>query len=530
MSASHLGKLAGKDRIKVLFLRSPRHIWPIVNENDNFLLPLAYPTLAAYLRENVPGVELHILDATVLQMGWNSLRKALRDIRPDVVAIGEKTVYCLEGFRAFQVAREELPDVVCVAGGVMYTALPGWTLDTCPAIDFVVLYEGEVTMADLVTALREGRDPSSVRGIAYRDPGGGVRLTPARPLVENLDDLPMPAYDLAGLDNYKPFGKLWPKAITVQRSRGCIANCSFCSWRIQEGRPELVGDRYVSHQAYRTKSVERMVAEVEWLYREYGIRYLFWVDGTWNVDSDWLGRFSEEILRRDIRLDGWWAFVRADKLLEQERDGVLESMVRAGFRHTLVGAEHDSQSSLDYLNKGLSEADVTEQAFRMLCEKHPQVFRQATYITGLPDDTRDSIKALLRHAHRCNLDFAAFHPVQPFPGTRFYEEMQEEGLIEETDFSRYDMFYPVMRTRHASREEVADATNWCYKNFVAKKPFRYAARMLSPHRIRRDLHRWFAYAVLRVILADMKTALVEGEKFSGFSSIGTMWKPRWYDS
>ncbi|MEW5735690.1 MAG: radical SAM protein [Thermodesulfobacteriota bacterium] len=522
--------LRGKEKIKILFLRSPRHVWPILNESDNFLLPLAYPALAGYLRAHLPGVEAEILDCTVRQMGWASLRRHIRETKPDIVAIGEKTVFCYEGFKAFEMAKEECPNAVCIAGGVMYTAMPQWTLETCKAVDYVVLYEGEQTLLDLVTALRDGRDPAAVRGIAYRDANGKPHLTPERPLIENLDELPMPAYDIAGLEYYKPFGKLWPKAITVQRSRGCVNNCSFCSWRIQEGRPQLVDGRYVSHQAYRTKSVERMADEIEWLYKDFGIRYLFWVDGTWNVDNDWLGRFSEEILSRGVRMDGWWAFVRADKLVEQEKAGVLKLMVRAGFRHTLVGAEHDAQASLDYLNKGVKDYGITQQAFRMLAEKHPQVFRQATYITGLPDDTVDSIKGLLKHAHACNLDFAAFHPVQPFPGTPLYESAMQEGLIEETRFDKYDMFYPVMRTRHASRAQVAEATQWCYKNFVNRKPVQYLTRMFSPHPIRRKLHRWFAYAVGRVILTDLKNSLTQGTRFKGFSGIDTLWKPKWYDS
>ena len=522
--------ILGKEKIKVLFLRSPRHMWPILNENDNFLLPLAYPTLAAYLRKYIPEIDITILDTTVLKMGWKALKKYLEETQPDIIGIGEKTVYYHEGFRAFELAREVVPNAINIAGGVMYTALPKWTLENCSAIDYVVLYEGEETLRDLIVTLREGRDPSTVRGIAYRDTDGSPQLTPERPLIENLDDLPMPAYDIANLDSYKPFGRLWPKAITVQRSRGCIANCNFCSWRIQEGRPEYVDGCYVSHQAYRTKSVERMVEEIEWLYRDYGIRYLFWVDATWNLDSNWLMSFCEEILKRNIKLDGWWAFVRADKLLQQEHDGVLEHMVKAGFRHTLVGAEHDTQASLDSVNKGIENYEVTEQAFRLLSEKYPEVFRQATYITGLPDDTVESIKKLLKHAHACNLDFAAFHPVSPFPGTPLHEQGIKKGLIEVDDFSKHDMFYPVMRTYNISRDEVAEATQWCYKNFVAKKPLRYISRMFSPYPIRRSLHRWFAFAIARVIFKDFKDSLTKGTSFKGFSGIYSLWKPEWYDN
>ncbi|MEW6076911.1 MAG: radical SAM protein [Thermodesulfobacteriota bacterium] len=521
--------IADKKKVKILFLRSPRSMWPIINEQDNFLLPLAYPTLAAYLRKFIPDIEISIVDTMALKMGWRSLEKYLLENKPDILAIGEKTIYYKEGFRAFELAKKVLPDIINIAGGVMFTAIPKWTLENCSAIDFVVLYEGEETLKELVITLKDGRSVDQVRGLVYRDEDNIPQFTPERPLIENLDDLPLPAYDLAGINHYKPFGHLWPKAITIQRSRGCTRSCNFCTWRMQEGRPELIGDKYISHQAYRTKSPQRMVDEVEWLYRDFGIRYLFWVDATWNLDNNWLMDFCEEIFRRGIKLDGWWAFVRADELIHNEMGGVLRYMVKAGLRHVLVGAEHDSQASYDFLNKGIRDYNVTRQALRLLSEKYPQVFRQATYITGLPEDTVESIKGLVKHAHECDLDFAAFHPVAPFPGTELYELGKREGLLEEKDFAKYDMFYPAMRTYHISRAEIAAATQWCYKNFVQKKPFKYLRRMFSPYPIRRELHRWFAFAVARVILKDMKNSLIHRKRFKGFSGIDEMQKPQWYD-
>ncbi len=530
MIAEHnSNSLSGKDKIKIAFVRSPRQMWPILNESDNFLLPLSYPTLAAYLRQHIPGIEISIVDCMALNMGWASLKNHLRKLQPDIVAIGEKTIYYHEGFRAFELAKEVVPDVVNIAGGVMYTSTPEWSLQQCEAIDYIALYEGEETLRELIVTLQDNKNPSGVKGIAYRDDSGKVQYTDARKLIENLDDLPQPAYDLAGLDNYKPFGKLWPKAVTVQRSRGCIANCNFCSWRIQEGRPKFDGEKYTSYQAYRTKSPGKMLDEIEWLYKNYGIRYLFWVDATWNFNSEWIMEFCEGIIKRGIELDGWWAFVRADQILENEKDGVLKYMVKAGFRHALIGAEHDSQASLDFVNKGISDYGVTERAFHLLSEKYPEVFRQATYITGLPDDTVDSIKGLVKHAHACNLDFAAFHPVAPFPGTSLYKLGFEENLIEETDYAKYDMFYPVMRTRNISREQVAEATQWCYKNFVQKKPLRYFSRMFSPYPIRRSLHRWFAFSIGRVMFNDFKNSVSKGTKFKGFSGVDTLLKPDWYD-
>ena len=79
MTTATRNPLLGKDRIHVLFIRPPRHFWPIINESDNFLLPLGYPTLAAYLREHLPGAEVEILDCCAQRIGWTSLRDVIAE-------------------------------------------------------------------------------------------------------------------------------------------------------------------------------------------------------------------------------------------------------------------------------------------------------------------------------------------------------------------------------------------------------------------------------------------------------------------
>jgi len=517
-----------KDRpIRVLFLRPPRHFWPIINESDNFLLPLGYPCLAAYLREHMRDVEPEILDCCVHHVGWKTLRAELERRKPDVVCIGELTMYYKEGFKAFRLAKEVNPYVVTVAGGYLYSALPSWSINQCPQLDFVVRHEGEETLRDLLTTLRDGGGVGMVKGIDFNGPDGAVQ-TPPRPLIEPLDSLPIPAYDLASVEKYSPFGKLWPRAATIQRSRGCHYDCDFCSWWVQEGEHRVEDGRLVPYRRYRTKSAARVVEETEVLYEKHGIRYLFWVDGTWNLDSQWLDEYCSEIIRKRYKL-GWWAFVRTDLLLKQEEDGVLEKMVRAGLRHVLVGIERSNTEDFVKLGKTGYTRDNVKEAFHLLKRKYPQVFRQGTILTGTRDDDKESIRGMLAYAHELNVDFPAFHPLMPFPGTRLWETAKNNDWIEEWDYENYDMFYPVMPTKHLTREEVSHNTQWCYKNFVGKKPLRYLSRLFSPHPIRRRLHRWFLFAIFRTLVVDLWKA-VKGEKhFEGFVATNKMWKPSWYD-
>ena len=520
--------LTGRSTLKILFVRPPRHYWPILNESDNFLLPLGFPALAAYVRRELPEANVEILDCCVQRMGWATLRDELRRRAPDVVCAGEKVVYAHEGHRLFDLAKEVLPGVVTVSGGHFSSHLPEESLRRS-RLDYVVRFEGEVPFVALLEHLLGRRPIEDVPNLCYLE-GASLRQTPIAPNIKDLDDLPVPAYDLVPLERYAPFGLMWPKAVTVQRSRGCVDTCRFCSWIAIESKHVMDADGGIRRlPQFRSKSVDRMVAETELLYEKHGVRYLFWVDATWNADHAWLDAYCSEIIRRKYEL-GWWAFTRIDLLLEQERLGILEKMVKAGLRHVLVGVERPRADDLGWLHKHGYSEDVGTRAFHLLRDKYPEVFRQGTFITGIRTDTAEDIRNLLSYAHHIDCDFAAFHPITPFPGTPLYEEARAEGWLEEHDFARYDMFNPVMPTEHLSREEVAHWTTWCQKNFVAKHPLRYGRRLFSPRQARRRLHWWFAASIGRVMISQAVNHLRGVEVFEGFGGVNKLWKPRWYEA
>ena len=521
-------ELLGKDRIKILFIRPPYHLWPIINESDNFLLPLAYPCLGAYLKQKTKGIEIKVIDCLPLRIGWKSLRRMIAEERPDVVGVGDKVCYMHEGIKAVKMAKEINPEVITIAGGHFHSHLPEYSLKNCPELDFIVRFEGEETFRELLETLRNGGDLSKVASIAYRA-DGRIITTPPRPLIEDLDTLPIPDYELMPIEKYSPFGNMWPKAITIQGSRGCKYNCNFCSWTATEGSHQLIDGKLTMVPAFRQKSVARVIEEIDLLYNKHRVRYLFWVEGTWNHDHQWINDLCEEIIRREYKL-GWWAFVRADLLLEQEKLGILEKMVRAGFRHTLIGGERAVDEELKMIGKPELSAEALKEACWLMERKYPQIFRQATFTTGIRTETEDTMEKLGKYTRDCHLDFAAFHPLEPWPGTLLWEEANEKGWIEEYDFSKYDMFYPLMPSEHLSREEISRLSQKLYKDFVGKQPLRYIKGLFSRYPIRRRLHRWFLYSIGRVLFRDLFLSIVGKKKFEGFGAVNKLWKPKWYDS
>ncbi len=518
-----------KEIRKIMFLRPPGRLWPIINESDNFLLPLGFPCLAAYLRDRIPDLEIKILDCMPLQIGWKSLGGILAEEKPDILGVGDMIVYMNEGIRACQLAKEVVPGITTVGGGHFHSHLPDHSLKEFPALDYIVRWEGEEAFYQLIHALREGGDLDRVGSLAYRGENGRVVKTKPLPLIEPLDSLPIPAYDLAPIDKYSPFGRLWPKAITIQGSRGCPYNCNFCSWTALEGAHRHEAGNDVLIPTFRSKSAARILEEIDLLYNKYGVRYLFWVEGTWNYDTELMEQLSEGILERGYKL-GWWAFTRADLLLEQEKKGVLEKMVRAGFSHALFGGERPEEKELEFIGKTNISANALLEASHLLERKYPTVFRQATFVTGIRTETHETMKRVGDYSRKCHLDFAAYHPIMPFPGTPLWDEAVKKDWIDETDFSKYDMFFPIMTSEHMSREEIAEENEKLYLSFVQRQPWRYVKGMFSRIRIRRRLHRWFMFSMIRVIFLDLWRSLLGKKSFDGFAATSKLWIPKWYDS
>jgi len=520
--------LKGRDQIKVLFIRPPYHLWPIINESDNFLMPLSFPCLSSYLKRESENVSVTIFDCLPLKVGYRTLRRLIKAEKPDIVGVGDSLPYIYEGLKVLKLAQELNPSVITLAGGHFHSHMPHYTLEHFPAVDCIVRYEGERALRDLVDALRNGTSLRQVGSIAYRC-GDTIVETDPLPLIEPIDLLPMPDYESMPIDKYSPFGKLWPKAITIQGSRGCPHNCRYCSWSALEGEHITCDGEVKLVPRIRQKSVEKVIAEIDVLYRKYGIRYLFWVDGTWNIDTKWIDELCSEIIKRKYRL-GWWAFVRADLVIEQEKQGVLEKMVRAGFRHGLYGGERFSAEEMELIGKSGMDGSELQQACSILEQKYPQVFNQATFLTGIRTETKESMKSLGHYSRSAHLDFAAYHPIMPYPGTPLWQEAVENGWIEEHDFSKYDMFSPVMSSEYLSRTEIADLTQELYQHFIIKNPRRYLKGLFSRIKIRRRLHWWFLFAVGRVLIRDLILSLAGKKEFEGFASINKLWKPSWYDS
>ena len=314
-----------------------------------------------------------------------------------------------------------------------------------------------------------------------------------------------------------------PGGTTIHHSRGCVSKCSFCAWwtTMADRKYDENGTAKLSPR-WRTKSVERTMEEVELLYYKFGKRSYVWVDESWNIDPRFSDAFAERMIASGMKTK-WFAFMRADGIVRDEERGIVEKLVRAGLSHILIGVERAEDDALTMLDKRFYAGGTAEQALRIFKEKYPEVFLQATFIVGTKDESPQSLDRQVALAKRLDVDFPAFHPITPVPGTPIYDEALREGWITEADFDNFDWLSPVLDSKYMTRDEIAMAlyrmnkqfvnTPWILRGLMSKVPYK------------RDMYMWFL-KVSSMMALDALKERISPLNVEHYQQLVT---PDWYD-
>jgi len=467
--------------------------------------------MAAELRARIRDLDVRILDAAALRMGWKSLESELRALGPAYVGIGEEAVSAKEGLRLARLAKSAGARVV--AGGCFFGHLAPQTLGT-GLIDAVVQGEGEETIVDLVRAWRSG-GLREVAGISIRE-GEVVVRTPARQPMEDLDRLPFPAYDLLPVSRYGAGSRNHPDFAALESSRGCSGRCSFCIlWR-QMGK-------FNSSSAVpllRTKSPERIRDEVSLMVRRYGRRYVRWVDPCFNADPEVPGRVAELLLRDGLAV-GQSAWVRSDGIVRDHGSGSLALQVRAGLNEVYIGVERPDRASLTDLRKTGSQPSVAREAMRILSREHPEVFTVGSYVYGLPEDDSETMRRIYRHALELDLDKAFYIPLTPLPGTPFWKPELWDGTGER--LRSFDFLPSCLPDGNPSRLARTLAASFLF-DWPAARLRGYVRRLRSPCARKRRMARRLLWRAIRL------SAGMAAQTILGRGRIGGMRLPPWYEN
>jgi len=457
--------------LKVLFIEPPKDIWFVMGE----YLPPPYGIiqLAAYLEKQVKDVQLEVLDCNAEKVDWAQMERRIASSNPDIVcssSLATCNTYAVA--RTLQTAKRVTPNVLTVTGGQHFTATPKESLEAYPEIDVIVRGEGEQTLAELVRCLNEEKSFSEAKGISFRK-NGQIVSNSARPLIENLEDLPFPGYhlvkDLMGKYHFRAMAAPNSPYALVEGSRGCSHKCTFCTqWR--------------HWQAYwRAKSAKRIADEMKYCNESFGSKFIWLTDDNFGAGSR-PKELADEILKRELPRDlAWFVQARCDDIVRNKE--ILPSLRKSGLSWVLLGVENSNPSTLSAFKKGITPPDAKE-AVKLLRDNG--IFAHAMMIIGQRKDTHDSIRRLKEFANELDPDFIMFGILTPFPGTEIYDEASRNGWIVDKNWSHYDMIHAIMPTETLSVNEVQEELYGCYRDFYGSWSRRLGG-IFSGNRLKRQV-------------------------------------------
>ena len=472
--------------MKVLFVEPPKEFWFVMGEY--LPPPLGILQLAAYIEKKNNNAKVKVIDCQAHSLNWQGLEAEIRAFDPDIVASsGLATCNTYTSVRTLELAKKIRPDVLTVAGGQHFTALAEESMRTYPEIDIIIRGEGEETLSETVKFATERGALSDVKGISHRHTGKIVS-NPPRPLIDNLDDLPYPAYHLVKDVAHKYHFTMMAGSDTsyaiIEGSRGCEHRCTFCTqWRHWDGR-------------WRAKSAKRVADEIDFLYKNIGAKFFWLTDDNFPLDKR-ANDICDEIINRGLGDKiMWFVQARCDQIVNNKE--LLPKMRKAGNRWILMGAENDKSSVLQDYCKTIDPRETT-LAVKLL--KENDIFAQLTFIIGHPMDTHESIDNLKRFADKVNPDLAIFMILTPFPGTKIFQTAREKDLIKDYNWSKYDMVHAVMPTNNLTIEQIQEEQYNCYRGFYGSWKRRLDG-VLSPNKLKR---RTYTYLATRGLLNQLRS-------------------------
>lgn len=337
----------------------------------------------------------------------DGIRRALDAEQPEVV--GFSFTHCERAYvlnAAAQIKRER-PAAVIIAGGAHPTLHP--EIARCSGIDIVCRGEGDETIVELADRLAAGADWRDIRNLAFQG-DGTLTANPLRPLIENLENLPLPWRE--GYYHY-PFLRDNPVKFFFT-GRGCPFQCSFC---FNSSFRSLYSNR---HKYVRHFNAERVLTELREVKTRWPMRLVRFEDDVFTLNKD----------RLFTILDGYAAEIRLPFLCylrAGESEEVIGRLVAAGCRAVLFGIETgDELRRNDLLRKDISDRQILETAATL---RRRGLHFFTTNMLALPGETWTDALKTLRLNQQAHVKDTWCSVFQPYAGLPITERAQAEGKL-----------------------------------------------------------------------------------------------------
>jgi len=272
--------------------------------------------------------------------------------------------------------------------------------------DFVMIGEAENTLLELTNAIKHNQhNYDEITGLAFLK-NGIAKKTPGRGVLKNLDELPLPAWDLVDIE---PYRQMWLKSkgyfsLNMGTTRGCPFKCNWCAKPIYGSR-------------YNSRSPKNVIEELKLLKERYNIDHIWFCDDIFGLKPGWVTEFARLVKQENLNFK-YKIQTRADLLLQDDQ---IEALAASGCDNAWMGAESGSQQILDAMDKGTT-IDQIYTATRLL-KKHgikPSFFIQFGYL----DETKEDIALTIKMINDLLPYEIGISVSYPLPGTVFYQKVK----------------------------------------------------------------------------------------------------------
>lgn len=379
-------------------------------ENKTPYPPLGTIYAASFLREN--GYSVSLFD-TNLRSDPFAIEKKILEERPTYLVIYDDgfnylTKMCLTTMReaAFEMIKigkkHQSTVIVCSSDSTDH-----FDSYMDAGADFIIQGEGELTLKELIDHHKKNESIELIQGIVYQK--GDTRVVnPKRAVFKQLDDFPMPAWDLVDVESYR---KIWAEknrklSLNIATTRGCPYKCNWCA------KP-IYGNRYNSH------SPKYIVKHLSFLKENYGVTSFWMCDDIFGLKPNWVQEFNTELKANELSIS-YVIQSRVDLLLKED---TIDALAESGLKEVWVGAESGSQKILDAMDKG-TKVDEIRTATQMLKKKGVRVafFIQFGYLGETKEDINKTI-SMIKELLPNNIGISVSYPL---PGTKFYDMVKDD--------------------------------------------------------------------------------------------------------
>jgi len=418
-----------------------------------------------YITNQSPSIGLLLLAAKSREIGYNpriiegdierllpeEIAEIVLEENPKFLGITLFTVGVFNASVIAKIVKEKNSNIVILVGGPHISSMGYETMQRFHEFDVAVIHEGELILENLLKNIENAKSLEEVNGIMYRDETGAIRRTTPPPNIEDLDVLPLPAWDLLPNfpQNYLPAIYDYPRApvATYSASRGCPFLCEFCDTSTFGGK-------------IRYNSPKRVYEIMKHLSDTYGIKHLQFIDDLFVAHNARVQELSKLLIENPIDMT-WSCTARVNTV----KPDTLALMKKAGCWEISFGLESGSDKLLDDMKKS-QRVSTAVNAVKWTHDAGIRV--KGLFMLGYPGETPETIEMTKDFVQSIPLTTMNLSKFTPYPGSPIYKKLYGTSIREE-DWERLNGMNFVYQAEGFEEEDLDREYTEIIKSFY-KRP------------------------------------------------------------